>query len=825
MATNEKRFSFISLGLPGDTFGVVRFNGTEGLSKIYEFEIQLVSSDPELDLNEVIQNPARLTLFRDEGKDAVFFNGILSEFDQLHQVGEMCFYRALLVPKVWWLSQTIYNQVFLDMSIPEIIEQVLRSGGLTDDDFEIDLDFEVYQKQEYLCQYRETHLDFISRLMEGEGIYYYFEQTSSREKIIITDNKSIHKPMAEGEDIFYSPPSGLDERSREEVVKSFSCRQKVVSQKVYLRDHNWERPYMDVAGGAQVIGLPMSMNVEGSAEVFEEGRGEVYFFGDHFTTAEEGDRLAEIRAEEFLCRKQSFFGDSTVPFLRPGYTFALRNHFRDSFNQSYLIVDVSHEGSQASFMLAGLPGEPLDQEKHPMYRNSVTALPDAVQFRPQRVTRKPRFHGSLTARIDAAGNGEYAELDKHGRYKVILPFDRSERASGEIVDRDKKDPFTLKSYHFKEHQGGKASAWIRMMQPYSGTDHGMHFPLHKGAEVLLTFIDGDPDRPVIAGAVSNPESPSVVTEENQTQCNIITSGGNKITFEDKKDHEQVMLQCPHEDTLIKLGSPSEDVGWYKRMGFGGVGLVSAAISYKKTALKAGLALGGVIFAGHSPGVEDGIEMRTKDGLKIAARKKEEAIGGYLNPGHSETEVVGISARSYTGYAEKSVTGWSEETVVGAHNFQVYGNSTTTITGWAQLLETAKTKLQGKVETVVGTAQTVAGKVTNFFGSKTKMSGKEEELINIEMSVIASEKTVSGTQSELTGDSQKMSGSNSEVVANDSKMSGNSTSVGASTSQISTKSTTVNADNTSISTNSTSLDVKKTGLSTVTVNVAGSHHTM
>lgn len=779
MATNEKRFSFISLGLPGDTFGVVRFNGTEGLSKIYEFEIQLVSSDPELDLNEVIQNPARLTLLRDRGKD-VCFNGILSEFDQLHQVGNRCFYRALLVPKVWWLTQTIYNQVFLDMSIPEIIEQVLRSGGLTDDDFEIALDFEVYQKREYLCQYRETHLDFISRLMEGEGIYYYFEQTSSREKIIITDNKSMHKPMAEGEDIFYSPPSGLDDRSREEVVKSFSCRQKVVSQKVYLREHNWKRPYM---------------SVEGSAEVFEEGCGEVYFFGDHFTTAEEGDRLAGIRAEEFLCRKQSFFGDSTVPFLRSGYTFVLRNHFRDTFNQSYLIVDVSHEGSQASFMLAGLPGGLLDQEKRPMYWNSVTALPDAVQFRPQRETRKPRFHGSLTARIDAAGNGEYAELDEYGRYKVILPFDRSER------------------------QGGKASAWIRMMQSYSGNNHGLHFPLHKGAEVLLTFIDGDPDRPVIAGAVSNPENPSVVTDKNQTQCNIITSGGNKITFEDKKDHEQVMIQCPHSDTLVKLGYPSENIGWYKKMGFGGLGLISAAISYKTTAIKAGLALVGLIF-GDSPGVEDGIEMRTKNGLKIAARKKKEAIGGYLNPGQSETSVVGMSARSYTGYAEKSVKGWSDESFLGTHVYTVVGNYTATKAGTVEELETVKAHLQGKVSKVLGVGQKIAGKVTGLFGSKTKMSGKEEELIGEEMAVIGSEKTVSGTQSELTGSSQKMSGSESELAGSESKMAGKSTSIEGSTSQISGKNTTINGADTSISGNSTSLDGKKTGLSTANTELAG-----
>mgnify|MGYP006287058945 FL=1 len=508
MAANEKRFSFVSLGIPGDIFGVVRFSGTEGLSKIYEFDIQLVSADMELDLNEIIQNPARLTFLREEGN--ICFNGIVSEFEQLHQVGDMCFYSARLVPRVWWLTQTPFNQVFLDKSVPEIIGQVFRSGGLMNDDFDIRLEG-TYPKWEYVCQYRETHMHFVRRLMEREGIYYYFEQTGSGEKLIITDTRMAHTYMAEGRSIYYSPPSGLDTLYREEVIKNFFCRQKMVPKSVHLRDHNFGRPE-----------LPL----EGSADVFEEGHGQVYFYGDHFTSPEQAGRLTRIRAESYQCWMQTFYGDTTIPFLRPGYSFHLDNHFRAAFNQDYLTVEVSHQGNQASFMLAGLPGQLSEQETSPAYVNRVTALPASVQFRPERKTEKPRFYGTLNARIDAAGDGTYAELDAEGRYKVILPFDRSGRS------------------------GGKASAWIRMMQPYAGSNQGMHFPLHKGTEVLLTFIEGDPDRPVIAGAVPTPQAISPVNERNQTKSMIQTGrgnllgGNNYIEFEDKNRHEAIRIHSP-----------------------------------------------------------------------------------------------------------------------------------------------------------------------------------------------------------------------------------------------------------------------------------------
>ncbi len=513
----DKKFDFVSQALSKDTFGVVNFKGSEGFSKCYEFEITLVATDPEIDLDQVLQHPATFTILRQDGD--IPFHGILAQFGQLHAVDEYVFYRAVLVPKLWWLSLTHHNQVFLNKKIPEIIEDVLKDGGLTTMDFELRLQ-KSYVQWEYICQYRESHLALVSRWMEREGMYFYFEQADSGEKVIITDTKIAHTEMPQGKTMYYSPPSGLDEAHREETIKAFVCRQKMLPQNLRLKDYNYRTP---------------SLEISGNAPVKSNGRGDVYIYGEHFRTPEEGDALAKVRAEELLCREKLFCGESTIPFLRTGYLFDLQDHYRNSYNEKYLTIEIEHEGSQTAFLLAGIQKGLSEMEEQVYYRNNVVAIPGNVQFRPERKTEKEHFYGTMNAKIDAAESGQYAELDDQGRYKVILPFDLSGR----------KD--------------GKASAYFRMAQPYAGTDHGMHFPLHKGTEVLLTFIDGDPDRPIIQGAVPNPDTPSLVTAADQTMSKITTGGGNKIHIEDKEGSQRVLLQTPTGGTYVRMGTPNDPI--------------------------------------------------------------------------------------------------------------------------------------------------------------------------------------------------------------------------------------------------------------------------
>ncbi len=481
----KQKFSFISKGMDKDTFTVVSFKGFEAISKPYEFDILLVSDKKDVDPLQVLKDPAVFTIHRDE-EDDVDFNGILMRFEETREYNEYFFFKAVLVPKLWWLSLTHHNQVFLNKTAPEIMEDALKDGGLAPGiDFSFDL-MNTYLPFEYICQYDENHFNFVSRWAQREGIYYFFEQAAAGEKVVFTDSKIAHKDLLPGKDLYYDPPSGLAGFHAKEVIHSFVCRHNMLPQKIHLKDYNYLKP---------------SMAVEGMADVDENGRGENYIYGDHFDDPEEGNRLAAIRAEGLLCKKSEFSGESSVPFMVPGYTFDLHEHYKKGYNVKYLVTEVVHEGHQTGYLIAGLSAAVARHDEEMFYSNSFTAIYSDKQFRAPHDALKPRISGSINAKIDAAGSGQYAEIDEYGRYKVILPFDLSGRFNG------------------------KASAWFRMMQPYAGENQGMHFPLHKGTEVLLTFIDGNPDRPVISGAVPNPETSSPVKDQNQTKS-IITTGKN-----------------------------------------------------------------------------------------------------------------------------------------------------------------------------------------------------------------------------------------------------------------------------------------------------------
>lgn len=516
----EKKFSFKSLSsqVDEDTFAVVNFTGFEAISSLYDFEIILITENTDIALFDIIENPAQFIIHRDD-ETPVYFNGILAEFEEQREYNGIIFYRARLVPKIWWLTLTHHNQVCLDLSVRYLIEQTLKDGGLFPQiDFNFDLQ-KKYPQMEYVCQYGETHFDFISRWAQREGIYYFFEQTEKGEKIIFTDTKIVHEDLLLGDTLYYSPRSGLDAQKKNEVIESFTCKEQMLPAKVFLKDYNYERP---------------SLEMVGQAEVDPKGRGEKYIYGEYFISPEEGNRLAVLRAEELLSRKREFSGQSTVPFINPGYTFDLKDHYRNSYNSKYLVTKVTHKGHQKGYLTAGLAEAQAAEEEQMAYENEFTAIASDVQYRPALITQRPKISGTMHANIDAEASGDYAELDNQGRYKVRLPFDLN-----------------------STHGDGKASTYVRMMQPYAGAKEGMHFPLRKGTEVLLTFIDGNPDRPVIAGAIPNPETVSPVNDSNQTESVIRTKGDNKIRIEDKENTERIIMESPKVNSFIRIGTPND----------------------------------------------------------------------------------------------------------------------------------------------------------------------------------------------------------------------------------------------------------------------------
>jgi len=512
---STEMFKFASMTLPGNTFGVIDFHGAEGLSSVYEFTINLVSTNRDIDLAEMLEAPAVLTIHF--GERHIPIRGVPREFVQLHEHNGYVFYRAVLVPRLWRLNLMHHNQVFLNMSTPDMLKAVLRDTG----SFADMVDFRLtgaYAPREYVCQYRESNFNFFSRWLEHEGMYYFFLRSETNPRMIITDTSLAHIAMAGNEKLVYAPISGLEQEARHNIIYSFGCHQRALPAVVTLQDYNYRTP---------------DLSIEAAAPISDSGHGDVHLYGDNLRTPSEAKTLAAIRADEFRCQERVFYAKSWAPYVRPGFCFTLEGHYTEAFNQEYLTTSAHHRGCQAAHLLAPIQGGLGRAVEEPNYENEFTAIPAAVQFRPPCKTPKPRIHSTLTANIDAEGNGQYAELDEHGRYKVILPFDRSGR----------KD--------------GRASCWLRMLQPYAGKDHGMHFPLHKGCEVALAFFDGDPDQPYIAGSLTNLNAPSPVTAANQTQARITTAGGNKIHIEDADGSQRILMQSPTANTWMRLGAPND----------------------------------------------------------------------------------------------------------------------------------------------------------------------------------------------------------------------------------------------------------------------------
>jgi len=506
-------YEFSSKAAPGDEpLSLVSFTGTEGISQLFRFNLELKSRSEAVDVDALLQQTAALKMTI--GDHTRQINGELLQFDVIGQSGPFVIYQAVLVPRLHKLSLYRSNEVHIDETLPEIIESVLDYCGLTSLDYDLRL-YGNYRRLPLCCQFDETYLDFLSRLMERAGIYYFFEHDDEVDRLVLCDSAQGQDPLPEP-DINFSPPSGLDVAGFPDSVHGLVCRQKRMPARVVYKDYNDENP---------------SVNIQGHADVDPDGIGEVYDYGSHVGSPDEARRMAEVAAQQILTEKRRYYGDSTVSRLQPGFTAKLSGHFRGVMNQPYQILAIDHEGSAPSLQTG-------ESGQNGAYRNSFTALETDVQFRPPRDTAKPRFYGTMNAFIDSETDGEYAQVDNTGRYKVVFPFDRVTRKEA------------------------KASCWIRMAQPYAGEGEGMHFPLRKNAEVLLTFIGGDPDRPVISGAVPNHSKPSVITDQNQTKNIIQTSKGNKIEIEDRDDCKRIKLFSPHKNTYMHLGAPNHaGDGW------------------------------------------------------------------------------------------------------------------------------------------------------------------------------------------------------------------------------------------------------------------------
>ncbi|MEZ8082859.1 type VI secretion system Vgr family protein [Enterovibrio norvegicus] len=502
-------FEFTCINWQGSTLNVIKVQGKEAISQPYRFDIILSCPepiDPDIFLGQVGQFSMRNGI--DEPQT---YHGIISENQLLAKTHDQYRIQVTLVPRLWALGLGTQSQIFLDRNIPEIITHVLtdlESNGLP---LAIDISLtKEYPQHEYVCQFNESALNFISRLMEKTGIYYFFDQKNGTDCLCIRDLSLLHESKNDAE-LTYASISGLDSiedelgepNDKPQLIHTFTEHLQHRTVDVHLRAFDEQKP--DVQ--SDVI-----------HPVADKGFGKTYVYSTQFKRSEDASHLAEICARQLACQLKQYAGKSRATWVEPGYTFALKEHFLGRLNQSYLVTEVHHSAEQSTFLTHGISKNENVDTIH--YTNWFTCIPASVHYYSQPNTPIPKITGVLSAVIDGIGNGDSALLDEQGRYKVIMPFDLASDAKGD----------------------GKASHWIRLAQPYGGNAQGFHFPLLKGTEVLLTFEEGNPDLPVIQSTIPNAKNQNIVNDQTPYRNTLKTVSGAEIVMDDTPGNQHICLR-------------------------------------------------------------------------------------------------------------------------------------------------------------------------------------------------------------------------------------------------------------------------------------------
>ncbi|MCC8178144.1 MAG: type VI secretion system tip protein VgrG [Cloacibacillus sp.] len=507
-------FCFEAEGMPQDTFHVLSFRGTEGLSSLFSFDIELVSENLSVDLGALLSGSANLTVKREGAPDAVFA-GRPAAARQNGHFENHAYYSVQLRPAFWKFTQLIQSAIFLNKSAPDTVEEIIGSERFFPLKHEMRLTRGGYPNQEFAMQHEESLYDYITWRIEQQGAYFYFAPDG--DTVIFSDSPQSHD--APSGTIYYSPATGLEGDRRGEVATSFSLCQTPLPARVVVRSYSWQNPNLPIVAEAPVT---------------PDGFGDVYLAHEPAETKADAARIAEIRAEELRCHSRIFTGTSASPLMRPGALFTLDRHYNEAFNRDYMVTEVSHEGAQEAFISLGL-GIPLrGAAEHLFYRNEFRCIESAVPYRPVRRAPRAKITGVMRAFVDGAGSGARAETDEYGRYKLVFPFDISGRS------------------------GGNASCWIRMSQQQAGQDSGLALPVQPGTEALVAFEEGDPDRPYISGVLSNCETGSIYGSGNRNISGLRTAGGNQITINDDDKKQGISLLMPTGNGLM-MSAGSSDV--------------------------------------------------------------------------------------------------------------------------------------------------------------------------------------------------------------------------------------------------------------------------
>lgn len=464
-----------------------KLSGAEAISRLFYFDLEVAVIEPADLVPETLCGSEVDLIFEHKGLDKIEIRRVhamvVAMDDLLDTEPTFRTYRLRLAPRAHRLTLVETQEIFLDLSVPEIIKKKLELVGLSGADVEMRLTG-TYAPRELTVQYQETDYAFLCRLCEHLGISFFFELSGGKDVMVFTDHADGFVKLSRSERFVFQA------RGDHKDVYQLESRQELLPGAWVMQDYNYRTPQLDLTVSHE---SPVGF------------AGGVVEYGSHHRTPEEGKMLAAVRAQEREARCRYFSGKSDLPELHGGGKFKLEEHPRLE-GAELLLVEVHHDLTQVAVAHGS------DDDAQP-YVNTFRAVSTKTMYRPPRVTPKPRMCGVATALIEpnASGDiGKVARIDEQGRYTIKFYFDPSPVGSRP-----------------------RSSQQVRMIQQHSGPDYGTHMPLKAGIEVLIVFVDGDPDRPLIVGSVHNPITPSPVVEKSELYHRIKTAAGVLIEMKDE----------------------------------------------------------------------------------------------------------------------------------------------------------------------------------------------------------------------------------------------------------------------------------------------------
>jgi type VI secretion system secreted protein VgrG len=521
--TQLHRLLALDTPLGKDVLLLQGLSGHEGISRLFSYDLDVLAYDnASITFKEIVGQKVTITIQLPDGTPR-YINGYVSRFTQGDtDPRQFTHYRVQVVPWLWFLTRQADCRIFQNMTPVAIISQVLNLSSVKD--FRTTGLKATYPTLEYCVQYRETSFNFVSRLMEEYGIFYYFDHTTEGKHTMVLGDQSSALQACPGSPVSYD--AALGGIYDPEAIGDWHVEQELRTGKYTVTDYNFTTPSTSLlANDPTVVDLPASQGLE------------LFDYPGLYTTKELGDTVAKLRMQEEEASYMVVNGASNCRGFASGYSFELKNHYRGDQNTTYILTEVQHIASAGQTYTTTAQGAES-------YSNRFTCIPSSVVYHPPRVTPKPFVQGPQTALV-VGKSGEEIWVDKYGRVIVQFYWDR------------------------QGQKNENSSCWIRVSQPWAGGNWGAMWIPRIGQEVIVSFEEGDPDRPLITGRVYNAEQmPPYTLPDYQTRSTFMSrsskGGGpsnyNELRFEDKMGDEQIFMNAEKDMDLRVEKDSREFIG-------------------------------------------------------------------------------------------------------------------------------------------------------------------------------------------------------------------------------------------------------------------------